>query len=142
MFTHMQYLDANFQKICPYCLEQFYSNHANRIYCDSKNGRMNYCKIHFDVQIKALEESERNSIYSRSPNKENYQRLFNIQVLDNNYRIGNRSISDEQFLQLNYDMLIFDKKEVYLQENFFTIQIGDFGMQWTHDNKISITKKH
>ena len=132
---------SNYESICPYCLCGFVANHAIRRYCAEKNGVLNYCKNRFDNQIKHLIDAERNNMYVRSNTKEEYQRLYNIQVLSNLYKEGFTSLTDDELLKLKYDMFIYDWREVLVRDPFFKINIGPFQLEWKVDQIISITKK-
>jgi hypothetical protein len=132
--------DSNYESICPYCLEGFVANHAIRRYCAEKNGSPDYCKNRFDKQIKNLTLLESNSVYKRSDVKEEYQRLYNIQVLHNMYNEEFFSVSASEFLKLKYVMTIYDRREVFGQEPFYLIHIGPFQLEWKQELLITILK--
>ena len=79
-------------------------------------------------------------MYKRPIAKEDYQRLYNIQVLLNIYSQGVNKLSADKFLKLKYKMSIYDHKELFIQEPFYSIQIGPFQLDWTHETIISILK--
>jgi len=133
--------DNNYKSICPYCLEGFLANHGIRRYCAEKNGSPDYCKNRFDKQIKNLTLLESNSVYKRSDAKEEYQRLYNIQVLSNLCNEGFVSVSDDEILKLKYDMFIYDRREVLIRDPFYKLHVGPFLLEWRVDQLITITKK-
>ncbi len=132
--------DSKYESICPYCLCGFVANHAIRRYCAEKNGVLNYCKNRFDNQIKHLIDAERNNMYVCSNTKEEYQRLYNIQVLSNLYEEGFTSLSSDEFLKLKYDMMIYDWREVIIVEPHYKAHIGPFELEWIQEKTITITK--
>ena len=134
--------DSNYERICPYCIELFQSNHANRRFCKGKNGQADYCKIRFDGQIKKLQQrGEGNNRFAKPNARENYQRMFNIQVLSNLYNADFFFLDEDDFDKLNYDMNIFDKQRRLGNSSLYVVDIGRFQLQWAEDKIITITKK-
>lgn len=134
--------DSNYERICPYCIELFQSNHANRRFCKGKNGQADYCKIRFDGQIKKLQQrGEGNNRFAKPNARENYQRMFNIQVLSNLCDADFIFLDEDDFDKLNYVMNIFDKLSPFGTSLGRIIDIGRFQLQWAEDKIITITKK-
>ena len=47
---------GEYKRVCPYCFEPFIADHMSRIYCESQNGKKDFCKNRYKRLVKELRE--------------------------------------------------------------------------------------
>ena len=129
---------------CAYCDDIFIAHHGLQQYCQSKNGKANYCKNKHKALVsekrladRIIElETARSKTLEISPLDKNIQGIQKI-IGDAKEKITSSDILDS----LDYNPIHYTSRESINGSDRFLVRVGNFFLEWIGQNEsVSIFK--
>lgn len=125
-------------RICLYCKDEFIAHHGLQQYCQSKNGKANYCKQKQKSYVDQEKLAERVIELDRVGMKVNEDSILDINIQILHRVMGNeyeKKVSSDILEHMGYQLPFCTSRVEIENTGGYLIVVGNFTLEWIGKNE-------